>query len=152
MGAPTRTIVTFETTKFNTSENHAYFLNPNNFGDDLCRWMVENLHENVDRDTKVDQEDFGWYFNFQVAGEEYCFVCGYRQAEGTDSGTWIGWVERSVSFLASIFGGRNRNIGVAAVRAIHQVLAASPDIENIRWHFNSDFSRGNEESGVVQPD
>jgi hypothetical protein len=38
-----RTLVTFRSDKFNTSESKPYFINPECFGDDVARWMIDEL-------------------------------------------------------------------------------------------------------------
>lgn len=153
MSAAKRTLVTFQSDKFNTTKSQEYFINPGCFGDDLCKWLIEQLTaEGIQCDPEPGQEDFGWYFNFSIGDAKYCLVCGFRPAEESDPDTWIVWIERSAGFIASIFGARDKNIQDGAAREIHRVLAKSSDISNIRWHLKKDFDRGNEDAGSSSPD
>ena len=81
-----RTVVTFRSSAFNTSEHKPYFINPGCFGDDLAQWLMgEMRRRRVETDDKPGQEDFGWYFDFQIAGISSTFVLGYRPGdEGED--------------------------------------------------------------------
>ncbi len=140
-----RTLVTFQSSAFNTTETREHYINPGCFGDDLCEWMVARLKENGVEAQEPGQEDFGWYFYFTISDGEHCFITGYRPEDDEDAGTWIGWLEKSKGLLSSLFGGRSKGISPAAAAAIHSVLSASPDIRNVRWHEKADFDRGLEE-------
>jgi hypothetical protein len=147
-----RTLVTFESAAFNTTQTRDYFINPGCFGDDTCRWLMERLRQQgVTTDPEPDQEDCGWYFDFAVPEGEHCCVVGFRPA-GSESepGVWIAWIERERTFLGSLFGGRNRGIASTAVSAIHNALSA-PEVANLRWHEKSDFDKGREERGSKEP-
>lgn len=147
-----RTIVTFQSDAFNTEVRRDYFINECCYGDDLCNWLIERLSaDGVQCDVQADQEDHGWYFNFMLGMERYCFVCSYRQGDETDPGMWIGWIERAVGFMASIFGGRDKEISVEAPAKIHKALASNPQITEIRWHSKKTFDRGDETAGAPQP-
>lgn len=153
MTATTRTVVTFRSEKFNSNRPQEYFINPCCFGDDLCRWLIAQLTaDGIGCDPEPGQEDFGWYFNFRLGNDLYCLVCGFRPADGDCAGVWVAWLERSTGFLASLFGGRNRNIDASAPAKIHKVLARCAEISHIRWHIKEDFDRGNEEAGTESPD
>ena len=147
MTAELRTVVTFKTTRFNSTEEKPYFINPGCFGDDVLRWMKDELK---DRGAKTadepGQEDFGWYLNFEVAGLEHTFVVGFRPGDAI----WIGWVERSRGFIGSILGRRKRGIDVAALEVLHNVLASSPEIKDVRWHSELAFEKDGE-SGWPNP-
>jgi hypothetical protein len=147
-----RTLVTFESAAFNTTQARDYFINPGCFGDDTCRWLMERLRQaGVTTDAEPGQEDFGWYFGFAVPEGEHCCVVGFRPGDSESApGTWIAWIERERSFLGSLVGGRNRGIASAAVSAIHKALSA-PDVGNVRWHKRSEFDRGQEQHGSKDP-
>lgn len=102
-------------------------------------------------DEKPGQEDFGWYLNFEADGIGHTFVIGHRPDGERAAGTWIGWVERRRGLIGSIFGGRKRGIQASATEAIHRVLASSPVIQEVRWHFQRDFDAGREERGASSP-
>jgi hypothetical protein len=151
MNSEIRTVVTFEGTAFNMTEPKDYFINPCCFGDDMAKWLIGELRkEGIETDEKPGQEDFGWYLNFEVAGIGHTFVIGHRPTGESEEGTWIGWLERSRGF-SSLLGGRKRGIQLSAVEIIHRVLSASPLIRDVRWHFQRDFDKGNEERGALSP-
>jgi hypothetical protein len=152
MDTTVKTLVTFRSSAFNTSEAKEYFINPCCFGDDLAKWLTEQLRSKGYQATEVPrQEDFGWYFGFSVSGIEHCFVIGCRPGDNNEEGLWIGWLERSRGFIASLLGARKRGIQPTAVRAIHEILSASPQIREVHWHFEHDFNSGREELGTAEP-
>ena len=88
---------------------------------------------------------------FRVNGHPYGFVLGWRPGDETEEGDWIGGLERDCGFPASVLGGRKRGILPEAAEQIHAVLAASPDIRDIRWHIREDFDAGREDLGRTEP-
>src|SRR5262249_49846144 len=52
-----RTLVTFRSSRFNTSETKAHYITPCCFGDDVTDWMLQRLKERgVSVDENVGQE------------------------------------------------------------------------------------------------
>jgi len=152
METATKTVVTFKSSAFNTSEQREYFINPGCFGDDVAKWLGEQLRSRGYQAADAPgQEDFGWYLSFTVSGIEHCFVIGHRPGNEEDEGVWIGWLERSRSYVASVLGGRQRDIQPSAARAVHEILSSSPQIRNVRWHLRRDFDSGREEIGTPTP-
>ena len=101
---------------------------------------------------KPEQEDFGWYLNFEYRGTSYSFVLGYRpDPSGTVGGLWIGTVERSRGLLGSIVGLRRVGVGQDALALIHQLLSRMPGTSGILWHDENEFRRGVENQGVASP-
>jgi hypothetical protein len=150
--AAVRTLVTFRSTAFNTTEEQDHFINPGCFGDDVGKWLIQELRtRGLQTDDEPDSEDFGWFFTFEVGDLEYDFVIAYRPGDGEPEGDWIGWLERRKGFLASVLGLRKKGIQPEAVGAIHEVLSGSPQIHEVRWHFPGDFHAGREELGSETP-
>ena len=148
-----RTVVTFRTTAFNTSERRPYFVNDGCFGDDVAQWLITELQSHgVETDAEPAQEDFGWYFSFRPATTEHQFIIGYRPGADEEPGTWIGWVERKASLIGSLLGARGRGIEPTALRAIHDVLASDRRVSSVRWHRKTDFDATNENAGASEPD
>ena len=147
--AELRTLVTFRSTAFNTTQEREYFINPGNFGDDLGRWLMEELQSrSVEVDEELGQEDHGWYLGFRCGDTDYHLVVGHCD---DTRGEWIGWIERNAGFLASLLGQRRKGIQPDACRLIHDVLAESERVSEVRWHFEDDYSAGREEAGVLTP-
>jgi hypothetical protein len=153
MRAEVRTIVSFTSTAFNTAEPKSSFLNACCFGDDLAKWLIQELrNRGISADGEPGQEDFGWYFNFLIAETPHTFVIGHSPSlvEGGE-GTWLGWIERDRGLLGSLLGARKRGIDPAASQILHSILSSSPHIRDIRWHLRRDFDKGREERGAPAP-
>ncbi|MCX7049913.1 MAG: hypothetical protein NTX50_31080 [Candidatus Sumerlaeota bacterium] len=138
--------VIFKSVAFNTTEPKEYFINDTCFGDDLARWMMKELNaRGIQTGEEPGQEDFGWYFEFQVGGVEYLFIISHRPgdddlppSEPLSSVDWMCVIERNAGLIASLFGACKRGITLEAVQAIHGVLS-SPTIYNIRWYLDKDY-------------
>ncbi len=140
MDAKTKTVVTFQSTAFNMSEAKDYFINASCFGDALAKWLIGELRkQGVKTGEKPHQEDFGWCFNFEVREVDHTFVIGHRPSGESETGIWIGWIERRYGFVESLLGGRQRGIQHAAVEVIHKILSNSSLISDLRWQFQRDF-------------
>ena len=125
----------FHSTAFNCTEPRDYFINECCFGDDLCRWLIQQLHaQGIQTAADPSQEDFGWYFTFTEGGTEHCFIVSFQSNDPTSGDQWIAWVERQPGFIGSLFGGRQRGIRPEAIHAISAALTSSPDIRNLSWH------------------
>lgn len=152
-----RNLVTFRTSAFNTTEPREYFINPGCFGDDLLTWLAGALTASgVAVDGEPDQEDFGWYVRFEVAGSPYDFVTGFRppdpDSEGNADGLWIGWLEPALGLVASMLGKRRRKpVPAETAELVHAALASHPEISDIRWHDRERFERGDESHGATAP-
>jgi hypothetical protein len=149
--ADLRTLVTFRAAGFNTTESRPEYINPGNYGDDLGRWLIGELKRHgVSVADYLGQEDHGWYVTYTVEDTEYTFILGYRE-DGRDS-DWVGWVERSVGFVASILGARKKGIKPDGVAAIHKVLTGSDRVREVKWHYPRDFESGREDRGIAKPE
>ena len=145
-------MVTFKSSAFNTSEPRDDFINPGCFGDDLARWLIDELQKRgVETIGEPEQEDFGWYITFRVGGIDHDLTIGFRPDDPDTEGVWMVQLERKRGFLASLLGGRHRGIQHAAADAIHKVLSEASCIRDLRWHFPSDFNKGVEETGSLEP-
>jgi hypothetical protein len=148
----TRTVVTFQSTSFNTTEPRDYFINDCCFGDDLAGWLIGRLRSTgVQTDLEPGQEDFGWYFNFKLGENVYCVVLGFRPGEESAEGEWIAWLERTRGLVGSIFGFRKRDIERSAGEALHAALLDTATVRNIRWHTKANFDRGIEDQFSDKP-
>jgi hypothetical protein len=91
METTVKTVVTLKSSTFNMSEPREYFINPGCFGDDLAKWLAEQLRSKRYQASEVPgQEDFGWYFTFVESGVEHCFVIGLRPGDDDAEDLWIG--------------------------------------------------------------
>jgi hypothetical protein len=139
-----RTVVTFNSSAFNTSEPRDYFINPCCFGDDVGKWLIEELRaRDIATDDEPDQEDFGWFFNFELPDDRYCLVIGHigddDDSEAEHVEEWWALLELKRGLLASLFGGRNRIRNKNAPDIIHSILSNSSEVQDICWHYRRDF-------------
>ena len=147
-----RTVFTFTSAAFNTTEPKDYCINPGCFGEDLANWLIQELRaRGIQTDDEPGQEDFGWYFNFTLDGAEYSFVLGYRPGDEDTAGSWIGWLERNCGLLVSLLGGRNRGSPRPAAELIHSVFTSSEQVRAERWHYRADFDAGREDRSRTEP-
>lgn len=149
-----RTIVTFYASGFNTTKTQKHYINPGNYGDDLALYLAAEMEKEgavlVKEDEFPGQEDFGWFFDFIMDNKRYCLIVGGRIDEA-DKIEWVAWLERSCGFFASLFGGRNKNIGKEAYELLHRVLSSSDKISKVRWHLKEDFDVGKEDAAGDKP-
>jgi len=143
-----KTEVHFRSTAFNCTEPKDYFINDCCFGDDVVRWLIQQLRaQGIQTDDEPDQEDFGWYLTFHVGGTEHCFIISFQPNDPATGDQWLGWLERQSGLLGSLFGGLKRGILPEAIQAIDTALKASPDIQRITWHEpGTDDEPANEQS------
>lgn len=126
------TAFAFKSEAFNTTEQRAYFINPECYGDDVARWLSARLRANGYRaDEEPGQEDFGWYFSFDVAGVPHDIVVGFRPADEDEAGEWLCWVERETGLIGSLLG-RRKYVSPEAMEAIRTILD-SPVISGVRF-------------------
>ncbi len=150
---PPRTLVTFQSGAFNTTERRPYFINDGCYGDDVARWIIGELNaRGVPTDPEPAQEDFGWYLTYRPGKVQHQFVLGYRPGGKQHPAVWLGFVERNVGLLGSLFGGRTRGIEPKALQVIHDVLSEAQVVSRVRWHRKADFDAGNEAAASTRPD
>lgn len=145
-----RTIATFHSSVFNAAESRPYFINPACFGDDVARWLIARLRETGARtDDEPGQEDFGWYFDFEVPEGTHTCVISLRPGEAGGAPDWVVWVERSRGLLGSMLGGRRRGIAPSATARLHDALSRAPEVTALRWHEQRDFDVGRDEAAPL---
>jgi len=135
-----KTVLAFKSSAFNTTERRSYFINDCCYGDDAAGWFITRLRAlGFETDDKPRQEDFGWYFGYRTADGRYTFIIGYSPEE---PGDWICWIERDVGFLASLFGGREKQIAHSAVDAIRAAVDQQHEASDVRWYTRMNFAAG----------
>jgi hypothetical protein len=143
-----RTIVTFKSVEFNTSEPKAYFLNRCSFGDDVCRSIMGQLGKRGVLASGPEQEDFAWFFSFTVDEGRYIFVVGYRPGDEDGEGLWIGEVERALGFLGRLTGRHKKAVASRAIAEINAAILAVTGITSVLWHEPERFRLGEETHGI----
>jgi len=141
-----RSLVTFTTSEFALSADNSEPL-----GRGLALWLVNAVKAKGCLVPGLpEQEDFGWYFDFEVGEVPHCFVLGGRVELGGEI-TWIANVERRRRFLSSVFGGRKRGIRSEALVLMNEVVRSIPSVSSVAWHVESAFDRGDESQGADSP-
>lgn len=150
---PSRTVVTFQSGAFNTSERRAHFINDGCYGDDVARWIIGELQaRGVPADPEPGQEDFGWYLTYRPSTAEHQFILGYRPGDERNPSVWWGLIERNAGLVGSLFGARTRGIETAALAVIHDILSSAEFVSRVRWHRKADFDAGNDATASTRPD
>lgn len=138
--ATLRTHVTFRTNRFNRTEVRPHFINPNCFGDDCAAWLVSGLRDRGWTDMSEPwQEDWGWQTSTARDGHKYLISIGLMEEDDPE---WLVHVQEHTGFLTRLRGKAGPSALRDLVVAIHNVLAAGPDIGPVRWHFEDVFMRG----------
>ena len=137
---PTRTVVTWESTFFNSTTPLSYFINPNCFGDDAAKWLIRRLQvAGLEADARPDQEDFGWYFRFAAGENRYLVIVGYQPGDSAhESGRWVGLIEPAARWRALFKKGDLR----AGATAVHEALREAPEARDVQWYFKDEFDGG----------
>ena len=100
--------VHFRSLAFNMTEPRDHFINECCFGDDLCRWLIEQFRSRgIETDDTPAQEDFGWYFCFTIEGSKHCLIVGFQANDVATGDRWIAWIERAKGSSARFWGKEN---------------------------------------------
>ncbi len=126
-----RSLVTFKSSSFNTTEARPYFIDPNCFGDDLANWLIEQLTFRENRTYgKPSQRDYGWYLLFRPELTLHRLALTFIPTIG--GGEWLGCIERCG--FSGLLRKSSRTPDSSAVEVIHRILSASSLIQDIQWH------------------
>jgi hypothetical protein len=148
MNAASRVMVTFQSDLFNRTEQRDYFVNPDCFGDDFCKFMVAELIKmDISCEGEPWGEDWGWMFRLEFEGRKFDVGASYHP-----DGFWLAFVEPWNGVLKQLFGGGKKDIPLELTRKIHAILCKTEGIEKVRWHKRKDFDSGNDEAGTSEPD
>lgn len=152
MGTPLRTLVTFNSTAFNTKEMKEAFINAFSYVDDFSAWFIRELRRlKYKTDDSPVKEDSGWNFTFASGDTVHDFIIEYRLARHGGEGVWVAWLERKRGFIGNLLGARKWGIKRDVAEAVHEILSGSTRIKGIRWHKRKEFDSGNEENGAATP-
>lgn len=134
---PPRTLATFRSARFNTTEDREAFVNPGCFGDDVVQVLLDGLSaDGFEVDPEPGAEDFGWYGRFRLAeDDDYDLIVAFQPEDDAGAGTWFVHVERSGAPLSANRRRRGGGVESAAVSAVHGVLARTDGVSDLRWHF-----------------
>ena len=154
-----KTHVTFLADGFNQTEQKPNFINDENFGEDLAHWLIAEFKkfEDISADPEPLQEDWGWWV-FISTGQFSGSIGLGSYVVGTSHGDQDGWLcfwdpaKKKKPFL--FFGKTKADQSNHQIEELykenllrfHDILSESPRISQIRWHDETDFMKGKEDS------
>lgn len=100
--------ITFETDRFNLSEEKDNFINPCCYGEDAADWFKPQMLSAGIEVIDIYQEDWGWEISCSFKGNKYYIgLGGAPEVEGQNNGEWRVMVTKSRSFI-QILKGKNK--------------------------------------------
>ena len=144
-----RTTATFTSGSFKTADLEEKPRFRGAYGDDTAIWLMLELEmRGVDVEPGIVQADVGWYFTCRISGREYVMRVCLSDPAGS---VWQVSVERNVTGVAALFGGRKRAVRGEAVQSLHLALAGSDKVRGVWWHLEQDIKAGRDGKGISQP-
>src|SRR5438876_11436835 len=99
--------ILFKTGRFNLSKVGDHFINPCCFGEDVARWLRQELTEKKIETREPYQEDWGWELPTKSGDQSY-FLCMSGSSDGStanpDEGKWGIIVEKIRSIWQHVNG------------------------------------------------
>jgi hypothetical protein len=141
-----RTCVTFQSSRFNSTEPRDYYVNPDCFGDDVCRLFSEELRNHQIKSEDPIPEDWGWRLYVKSADGKFSLNTNYHV-----DGFWLLFVKAHNDGLLNLFRKQERGVPLELTRMVNSILMAS-GATDVAWHIEQEFDRGIYEHGVGQPE
>lgn len=85
------------------------------------------------------QEDWGWQTSTARDGHKYLISVGLMEKDDPE---WLVHVQEHTGFLTRLRGKAGPSALRDLVIAVHDVLTAGPEVDQVRWHFEDLFMRG----------
>ena len=104
-------------------------VNPECYGAELAWWLCRKLAENGVTTSYPNFEDWGWFIEYHVDGNEYWLCCG--NVDGAKN-RWLVYLK---SHAKSLFG-RNRALAENAaplLASLREVLDQCDEITDVEW-------------------
>ena len=143
-----RSHVTFKTPRFNRTEVQPHFINECCFGEDCIAWLIGELRARGWTDvTDAWQEDWGWQTSGKRDGRRYLLSVGLIPE---DEPEWLVHVTERTSLWDRLRGRGALTVLPQLAPALHDVLRSAPDVREVTWHFEDEFTRG-VDAGAAEP-
>ena len=138
-----RTFALFRSDAFNTTEDKDTFVNPGCYGDDVVVALHAGLAaDGFETEDEPGAEDFGWYGRFKLVEDEfYDLIAACQPADDEGNGVWHLHVELSGMPLAANRRRRGGRVSIAAVAAVHEVLARTEGVEGLTWYYEPEIDQ-----------
>jgi hypothetical protein len=134
----------FKTGRFNLSKVQPHFINPCCFGEDLARWLHEQLSERGICAAEPYQEDWGWELRAEEDGKRYYVGVGGNSDDGTsDMGEWRIIIEKARSIRDRLTGKGKMSADDRMMKAVEEILAGEPDFQGFRVETDESATAGN---------
>jgi len=144
-----RTVATFHSSRFNTTQPREYFLNPGCFGDDCAQWLVELLRgSGVPSVAEPWQEDWGWQTRAELEGARALISIGLVPE---DPPHWLLMLDEERSLGARLFRRAHPQAVTSLTETIHRALTAEPTTRELRWYVKADWDAGRLDQGSAAP-
>lgn len=140
-----KTHVTFQTELFNKTEERDYFVNPDCFGDDVCKYMISKLTEKGIKCGEPCGEDWGWTFLINFNDEKFWFGTNFH-----GDGFWLAFIDPDKGILETLFG-KQKDVPTGLANIIHKILVADSNVSDIKWFSEQEFNSGKFEDGSPSP-
>ena len=144
-----RTIATFQSSRFNTTEPREYFLNPGCFGDDCAQWLIASLKASgVGSVAEPWQEDWGWQTRVEQEDARVLISIGLVPE---DPPHWLLMLEEEQSLGGRLLRRAHPQAMTGVTDMIHRALVAEPATRELRWHVKADWDAGRVDQGSASP-
>lgn len=115
--------ITFETDRFNLSEEKENFINPCCFGEDFALWLKPHLEAEGIFVSDIYQEDWGWEISCKYEGNSYYLgLGGTPEAEGTNRGKWRVIFSKRRSLIQSLLGKNKLSAKEPIIKAVTNII------------------------------
>jgi hypothetical protein len=131
MPGATRYDLIFSSDRFNLSEPKDYFINDCCYGDDVARWLGEQLQLRGWTVAEPDQEDWGWYFDARNGQTTYFVGVGGTPDDGSPSrnlGQWRLIVEKHRSLRERLTRTNYLNADDPFLGVLKEIVSVEPDL------------------------
>ena len=159
-----KTHATFLAEGFNRTDAKSDFRNENNFGEDLCRWLIQQFQRFPDLSVAAspEPEDWGWRMDVALALDHGSIGIGAHAVmagHGEIDGRLCFWdppkpKRALLPFRRQRFADFNHgieNCTRAVLSKLQQILSKAPAVSRVHWHDEDNFMAGNQEDWSPEP-
>jgi hypothetical protein len=130
--------LTFETCRFNLSEEGEHFINPCCFGEDLGAWMAAELRNVGYEVREPGQEDWGWYLLPEREGKKYFVAINGLSSEdqaNPNQGEWRIVVQKRRGLLQRLLNKNNLTEAERIVADLRRILESQADLGRVECSY-----------------
>ncbi|MFZ2957023.1 MAG: hypothetical protein WA705_09055 [Candidatus Ozemobacteraceae bacterium] len=139
--------IRFENDRFNHVETKPNYKNDLCHGEDLARWLCEELDKRSFPTISILQEDWGWLGHVACDGQSYALMIGWIPAPDNH---WQIVTERNVGFWKRLFDSSDRREVGELTSVIDEIIRSDTSNTGIRWLQLDSSGNESEESDRLQ--